>query len=113
MTLNYPKIVTLASMGVALDNIDTPSGSPQIMFQPVPASKMLDILITIIFGSQTIKLTAVEKRCELREYELILVHMQTFEVAKVQIQVRSLLEQLVKDFISAISKNDLPTLTGQ
>lgn len=34
MTLNYPKIVTLASMGVALDNIDTPSGSPQIMFQP-------------------------------------------------------------------------------
>jgi hypothetical protein len=74
---------------------------------------MLDILITIIFGSQTIKLTAVEKRCELREYELILVHMQTFEVAKVQIQVRSLLEQLVKDFISAISKNDLPTLTGQ
>lgn len=34
MTLNYPNIVTLASMGVALDNIDTPSGSPQIMFQP-------------------------------------------------------------------------------
>ena len=34
MTLNYPKIVTLASMGVALDNIDTPSGSPQIIFQP-------------------------------------------------------------------------------
>lgn len=34
MTLNYPKIVTLASMGVSLDNIDAPLGSPQIMFQP-------------------------------------------------------------------------------
>ncbi len=34
MTLNYPKIVTLASMGVALDNIDTPSGTPPLMFLP-------------------------------------------------------------------------------
>ena len=72
----------------------------------VPAGEMFDILVTIIFGSQTIKLATIEKRGKLREHELVLIHMQTFEAAKLQIQVRSLLKLLVKDFISVISKND-------
>ena len=74
--------------------------------QLVPAGKMFDILVTIIFGSQTIKLATIEKRGKLREHELVLIHMQTFEAAKLQIQVRSVRKLLVKDYISAISKND-------
>ena len=66
---------------------------------------MFDILVTIIFGSQTIKLSTIEKRGKLREHELVLIHMQTYEAAKLQIQVRSLRKLLVKDHISVISKD--------
>ena len=72
----------------------------------VPAGEMFDILVTIIFSSQTIKLATIEKRGKLREHELVLIQMQTFEAAKLQIQVRSLWKLLVKDYISVISKND-------
>ena len=72
----------------------------------VPAGKMFYILVTIIFGCQTIKLATIEKRGKLREHKLVLIHMQTFEAAKLQIQVRSLRKLLVKDYISVFSKND-------
>ena len=43
----------------------------------VPAGEMFDILVPIIFASEVVEMIPIKKCYQLREYKLIMKHMQT------------------------------------
>ena len=42
----------------------------------VPASELLDILVTIVFASEIVEVIPIKKCRQLREYKLVLKHIQ-------------------------------------
>jgi hypothetical protein len=73
----------------------------------VPAGQMLDITVTVILVNKMAELVIFQILKQLGEYVFVLLILQQFNLAeKVQIQIYTPLELLVKDSISAISKND-------
>lgn len=70
---------------------------------------MLDIPISVILVKKTTELVVIQKLYQLCKYIFVFVHLQSLlKAEKVQIQIVAHLKLLVKDFISAISKNISP-----
>ena len=75
---------------------------------------MLHITVSIILVNQMAKLVIVEKFYQLGENVFVFVHCAVSLItAKLQIQIVAHEKLLLIDYVSTISKTDLPAFTGQ
>ena len=80
----------------------------------IPAGEVLDIPVPIILVNQVTELVVVEKCNQLSEYIFVFVHRAVpLWAAKLQIQIVAHEKLLLIDYVSTISKTDLPAFTGQ
>lgn len=80
----------------------------------IPAGEVLDIPVPIILVNQVTELVVVEKFNQLSEYIFVFVHRAVpLWAAKLQIQIVAHEKLLLIDYVSTISKTDLPAFTGQ
>ena len=80
----------------------------------IPTGEALDISVPVILVNQVTELVVVEKFNQLCEHIFVFVHRAVhLWAAKLQIQIVAHKRLLLIDYVSTVSKNDLPTLTGQ